>query len=77
MLTGVETLKGDTFDIVIVGSGFGGSVSTYNLTKAGMSVCLLERGKKYAPGEFARSPDELKKAFWDPSANLFRAARAI
>jgi cholesterol oxidase len=33
------------FDAVVVGSGFGGSVSAYRLAKEGLSVCLLERGK--------------------------------
>ncbi len=59
------------FDAIVIGSGFGGSVMTYNLILAGMTVCLLERGKEYKPGEFPRTPDQLKKAFWDPSEKLF------
>ena len=47
------------FDVVVVGSGFGGSVMTQRLAEAGMSVCLLERGKAYPPGSFARSPWEI------------------
>ena len=35
-----------------------------------MSVCLLERGKAYPPGSFARSPWEIGRAFWDPSEGL-------
>jgi cholesterol oxidase len=54
------------FDAVVVGSGFGGSVMAYRLAQAGMSVCLLERGKRYPPGSFARSPREMKDNFWDP-----------
>jgi cholesterol oxidase len=37
------------FDAVVVGSGFGGSVTTYRLAEAGLHVCLLERGKIYPP----------------------------
>lgn len=58
------------FDAIVVGSGFGGSVMTYELARAGMRVCLLERGKAYAPGEFARSPHQMRLNTWDPSAGL-------
>jgi cholesterol oxidase len=58
---------GEHFDAVVVGSGFGGSVMAYKLSKAGLKVCLLERGRRYPPGSFARSPLEMKSNFWDPS----------
>jgi cholesterol oxidase len=58
------------FDAVIVGSGFGGSVTAYRLAKEGLSVCLLERGKPYPPGSFARTPHAMSTNFWDPSAGL-------
>jgi cholesterol oxidase len=58
------------FDAVIVGSGFGGSVMAYRLAEAGMSVCVLERGKVYPPGSFPRSPWEMGRNFWDPSEGL-------
>ena len=60
----------EQFDVVVVGSGFGGSVMTYRLAEAGMSVCLLERGKPYPPGAFARSPWETARNFWDPSEGM-------
>jgi len=59
-----------TFDAVIVGSGFGGSVMAYRLAKAGLDVCLLERGKLWPPGSFPRSPLALKRAVWDPKRGL-------
>jgi cholesterol oxidase len=55
------------FDAVIVGSGFGGSVSAYRLAEGGLRVCVLERGKAYPPGTFARRPRELAANVWDPS----------
>jgi len=55
---------------VVVGSGFGGSVATYRLAEAGCSVILLERGKPYPPGDFARSPADMSRNFWDPSQGL-------
>jgi cholesterol oxidase len=59
------------FDAVIVGSGFGGSVTALRLADAGLSVCVLERGKSYPPGSFPRSPHEMARNFWDPSEGLY------
>lgn len=58
------------FDAIVVGSGFGGSVTAYRLAEAGKKVCLLERGKAYPPQSFARSPAEMSRNFWDPSEGL-------
>ena len=56
------------FDAVVIGSGFGGSVMAYRLAEAGMSVCLMERGKAYPAGSFPRSPLGMSRNLWDPSA---------
>ena len=55
------------FDAVVVGSGFGGSVTAYRLAEGGLRVCLLERGKAYPPGSFPRTPYDMARNFWDPS----------
>lgn len=57
-------------DVVVVGSGFGGSVVAQRLAEAGRRVLVLERGRAYPPGTFARTPRELAQAFWDPSAGM-------
>jgi cholesterol oxidase len=61
----------DHFEAVVVGSGFGGSVTTYRLAEAGKRVCLLERGKPYPPGSFPRNPLGFSQNFWDPSKGLY------
>jgi cholesterol oxidase len=58
------------FDAVVVGSGFGGSVTAYRLAQAGLRVCVLERGKAYPPESFARRPRDMARNFWDPSRGL-------
>ncbi|HVL26152.1 MAG TPA: GMC family oxidoreductase [Thermomicrobiales bacterium] len=59
-----------TYDAVIVGSGFGGSVMAHRLAEAGRRVCVLERGQAYPPGSFPRSPVGMRRNFWDPSEGL-------
>jgi cholesterol oxidase len=58
-------------DAVVVGSGFGGAVSAFRLAEAGKSVVVLERGRAYPPGTFARNPYEMSRAFWEPKDELF------
>ena len=45
----------DILDFVIVGSGFGGSVSALRLTEKGYRVLVLERGKRFRDEDFART----------------------
>ena len=58
-------------DAVVVGSGFGGSVSACRLAEAGRSVVLFERGRPYPPGSFPRTPQEMGRSFWDPSEGRY------
>ncbi|MGH3824069.1 MAG: GMC oxidoreductase [Pseudonocardiaceae bacterium] len=62
--------KAEHVDCVVVGSGFGGSVAAYRFAEAGRSVVVLERGRAYPPGSFARTPVEMSRNFWDPSEGL-------
>ena len=61
----------ETFDAVVIGSGFGGAVMAYRLAEAGKKVLVLERGKSYPPNSFPRSPRAMAKNFWDPSEGLY------
>src|SRR6188472_4198754 len=58
------------FDAIVVGSGFGGSVTAYRLAEAGRRVLVLERGRPYPPGSFTRSPYRARESFWDPPHGL-------
>src|SRR5579864_8764309 len=40
------------YDVVIIGSGYGGSISASRFARAGLKVCLLEKGKEFQPGEY-------------------------
>lgn len=49
------------YDVVIVGSGYGGGVSAARLSDAGQKVCVLERGREFLPGDFPARFPELRK----------------
>src|SRR5438445_364730 len=59
------------FDFIIVGSGFGGSVSALRLAEKGYRVCVLERGKRFAPEDFPKSNWNLRKYLWFPLLRCF------
>jgi len=60
-----------TYDYVVVGSGFGGSVSALRLTEKGYRVLVLERGKRFRDQDFPRSNWNLFKYLWLPVARCF------
>lgn len=54
------------FDYLVIGSGFGGSVSALRLSEKGYSVAVLERGKRWASGDFPRTNWNIRKYLWAP-----------
>jgi cholesterol oxidase len=61
----------DILDFVIIGSGFGGSVSALRLTEKGYRVRVLERGKRYRDEDFAKTNWNIRKALWAPALRCF------
>lgn len=59
------------FDYVIIGSGFGGSVSAMRLSEKGYRVLVLERGKRYSASDFPRTNWNIFKYLWLPAARCF------
>ena len=61
----------ETFDFVVIGSGFGGSVSALRLTEKGYSVLVMERGKRFRDQDFAKTNWIFWKYLWAPALRCF------
>ncbi len=62
---------GQALDYVIIGSGFGGSVSAMRLVEKGYSVRVLERGKRFRDQDFARTSWNIFRYLWLPALRCF------
>ncbi len=54
----IEDIKPE-YDVIVIGSGYGGGVSASRLSRAGYNVCVLERGREFAAGDFPNEMDEM------------------
>jgi cholesterol oxidase len=59
------------FDYIIIGSGFGGSVSALRLSEKGYKVLVIEKGKWYHAKDFAKTNWNLSKWLWMPYVRFF------
>ncbi len=48
------------YNVVVIGSGYGGAVAACRSARAGQSVCILEKGQEWLPGDF---PETMEAAF--------------
>ncbi|MBI3690854.1 MAG: GMC family oxidoreductase, partial [Mycolicibacterium aromaticivorans] len=63
------------YDVLIIGSGFGGSVSALRLTEKGYRVGVLEAGRRYADADFAKTSWNLRKFLWAPQFGMYGIQR--
>lgn len=58
------------FDVVVVGSGFGGSVAALRLTEKGYRVCVIEAGRRFEDKDFAKTSWHLRDFLFYPRLGL-------
>ena len=59
------------YDYIVVGSGFGGSVSAMRLAQKGYRVLIIEKGRHYTSSDFPKSNWNLRKYLWVPALHWF------
>lgn len=65
----------ERYDFVVVGSGFGGSVSAMRLAEKGYRVAIIETGKRWADKDFAATNWDVKRYLWFPLLRCFGPQR--
>ncbi|MFJ4185827.1 GMC oxidoreductase [Kitasatospora sp. NPDC089509] len=63
------------YDVVVVGSGFGGSVAALRLTEKGYRVAVLEAGRRFERDELPRTSWDLPNYLWAPQLGLYGIQR--
>lgn len=58
------------YDWLVVGSGFGGSVSALRLAEKGYRVCVLECGRRFTDADFPKSTWDARRYFWAPRIGM-------
>src|SRR5208282_3325346 len=68
------TLRNDQFDFdfdfIVIGSGFGGSVSAHRLAEKGYKVAVMEMGRRWTPANLPHTSWSLHRWFWRPKLGL-------
>ena len=49
------------YDVIVIGSGYGGAIAACRAARANQGVCVLEKGKEWQPGDFPETLSELKR----------------
>ncbi len=58
------------YDVIVIGSGFGGSVSALRLSENGYHVAVLEQGRRFADEDFEKASNSMRDLFWMPGLGM-------
>ncbi|WP_158881141.1 GMC family oxidoreductase [Amycolatopsis anabasis] len=74
-MTARNTTTDHDYDVIVVGSGFGGSVAALRLTEKGYRVAVIEAGRRFADDEFAKTSWDLRRYLWAPQLGCYGIQR--
>ena len=63
-------MAGTDYDVLVIGSGFGGSVSALRLTEKGYRVEVIEAGRRYDTDTLPRTSWQLRRFLWAPRLGM-------
>ncbi|MEU6390782.1 GMC family oxidoreductase [Streptomyces sp. NPDC046939] len=63
------------YDVLVIGSGFGGAVSALRLTEKGYRVGVLEAGRRFTPGTLPKTSWDVKNYLWAPKLGMYGIQR--
>lgn len=66
----LKTNSNTDFDVIVIGSGFGGSVAALRLAEKGYRVCVIEAGKRFQDKDFPKTSWRLNKFLYAPKLGL-------
>ncbi|TSD98108.1 GMC family oxidoreductase [Skermania sp. ID1734] len=68
-------VDGLDYDVIVVGSGFGGSVSALRLAEKGYRVAVLEAGRRFTDEDFPKTSWDIRRFIWAPKLGLYGIQR--
>jgi cholesterol oxidase len=71
----VSQEDGYDYDVIVVGSGFGGSVAALRLTEKGYRVGVLEAGRRFTPDTLPSTSWDIRNYLWAPALGLYGIQR--
>ena len=60
----------DHYDVLVVGSGFGGSVTALRLVEKGYRVAVIEAGRRFTDEDFPKTSWDVRRFVWAPALGM-------
>jgi cholesterol oxidase len=67
--------NGFDYDVIVIGSGFGGSVAALRATEKGYRVAVLESGRRWPDDQIPKTSWDIRKFAWQPEAEMYGIQR--